>query len=367
MSLKAFSKDKVHKQLPYRWKNKKDRLENRTQERKYYLHPYEELDLEGYDSDDKVLPFKSPLKNWSSLKGITGKNFPIPIQQPQARIPQKEPRKLYSIPIISSGPEHYQIDLMKTLGTNMGELVQYNYLIAIGVNNRYGFAEPVNLQSQEGSSEIRLTVDIQSLQAVMPAMYGLVKNIKELHPTVQQVMLEGDGERSFKYADLEWLQEHTGVTVFIESHDDPYHTRLSIINRFIRTLRDMAYTFIGETLIHLDIMQLLLERYNNAYHKSLSEVIGFDVSPMMLVKNRDLEAYFVRKMIGKQFNSVMRNHIPIGTPVYVYNFTSPLEKRRRDTLEGEWIVTGRKGFSYEVSSVKGQKKVVPRRFLKAAV
>ena len=55
---------------------------------------------------------------------------------------------------------------------------------------------------------------------------------------------------------------------------DPMHSSLGIIDRVIRTLRDMAYN-IKADVITPEIMEELVSQYNNAPHKTLLKLAGY--------------------------------------------------------------------------------------------
>jgi hypothetical protein len=59
---------------------------------------------------------------------------------------------------------------------------------------------------------------------------------------------------------------------------EPNHTSLSIIDRMIRTIRDMAYN-LGADVITTNNWDHVLDEYNHTPHDRLTELAGFDVSP----------------------------------------------------------------------------------------
>jgi hypothetical protein len=58
----------------------------------------------------------------------------------------------------------------------------------------------------------------------------------------------------------------------------PNHTSLSIIDRVIRTIRDLAYNMkVGQ--ITPPIMDKIITLYTNAPHIGLTNIVKFDVTP----------------------------------------------------------------------------------------
>jgi hypothetical protein len=67
------------------------------------------------------------------------------------------------------------------------------------------------------------------------------------------------------------------------------HRKLGIVDRVIRTIRDIAFAQHWETISPAE-MKYITREYNGAPHKTLSELMGFDVSPNMAQANADLQA-----------------------------------------------------------------------------
>ena len=145
---------------------------------------------------------------------------------------------------------------------------------------------------------------------------------------------------------------------------DPLHGSLGIVDRVIRTIRDIAYNMqIG--IITPQIMDNIVKQYNNAPHKGLSKWAGFSVSPKMVNDDPDLETYIVRRICQENYNVMNRPGFKIkaGTNVKVYNEKDSMSKRRSIIQPGSFKVKGFKNGLYEVEgNVNGKNKIqrIPR-------
>jgi hypothetical protein len=137
----------------------------------------------------------------------------------------------------------------------------------------------------------------------------------------------------------------------------PNHTSLSIIDRVIRTIRDMAYQMGVEDIIP-DVMKRIVQFYNTAPHKTLSKIMGFEVSPNMAEQDLDLEIEIIRRFQIK--NEEIRNQhgfvLDIGSKVYVYNPRDTVNKRRTSIKPYVGVVVGFNGVLYQVRTPNGIQK-----------
>ena len=141
-----------------------------------------------------------------------------------------------------------------------------------------------------------------------------------------------------------------------------YADALGIIDRVTRTIRDIAYNMkVG--VILPNVMEKIVEYYNNAPHKGLSKWAGFSVTPQMVMNDKRLEEYIVRKIV--QANHEIMNRLGFqlkeGTEVKVYNEKDSLTKRRSVIQPGKFIVQGFNRGLYRVKNINdGSIQLVPR-------
>ena len=107
--------------------------------------------------------------------------------------------------------------------------------------------------------------------------------------------LTGDGEKAFNSFEANIFYDKKGIDFkpvprqvmgaypdFMKKEQkavktDPLHGSLGIIDRVIRTIRDMAYNMKIGVITQLD-MDDIVKQYNHAPHKGLSKWAGFVVS-----------------------------------------------------------------------------------------
>jgi hypothetical protein len=133
--------------------------------------------------------------------------------------------------------------------------------------------------------------------------------------------LIGDSEPSFMAPEVrDWLRtqgaDFTPVArqksiypdfmTYANSHtrEDPEHRKLGTIDRAIRTIRDIAFRNNIET-ISPDQMKEIVSTYNEDPHKTLSQLMGFDLSPNLAWGNKNLQEELRDKIEDSQ-NKVLR-------------------------------------------------------------
>jgi hypothetical protein len=137
----------------------------------------------------------------------------------------------------------------------------------------------------------------------------------------------------------------------------PNHTSLSIIDRVVRTIRDMAYRMGVEDIVP-DAMKRIVMFYNTAPHKTLSKIMGFEVSPNMAEQDTDLEIEIIRRILMK--NQEVKNQngfvLEAGSKVYVYNPRDTMNKRRSSVKPYVGEVVRFNGILYDVRTPHGIQK-----------
>jgi hypothetical protein len=132
-------------------------------------------------------------------------------------------------------------------------------------------------------------------------------------------------------------------------NSEPNHTSLSIIDRAIRTIRDLAYNMsIG--VITPIVMNHLVELYNNAPHRGLSQIMEFEVSPSMVQNDIELEREICRRTQALNYSIRYSDgfEVPVGTNVYIYNSKDAMSKRRSLLKPFIGTVVGFNGVLYDV-------------------
>jgi hypothetical protein len=123
--------------------------------------------------------------------------------------------------------------------------------------------------------------------------------------------------------------------------NEAQHRKLGIVDRVCRTIRDIAFQKHYEP-IWPDDMKEITREYNAAPHKTLSELLGFDVSPNMAQANTDLQDE-LREKINQKQNKILHSPgflLEAGKRVKVFNWRrdDSGNKRRNQVLPGTWEV-----------------------------
>ena len=251
------------------------------------------------------------------------------------------------------------------------------YLVAINVNTRYGMIELTNITNDDGDvlKEKDNTSDVTEVlrsnaKNTISYLRALEKMIREVSLTNPIKHLNGDGEGAFSSNLAKAFYQERGITFHPAPRmlivnkkkekgykTEPLHGSLALVDRFIRTLRDMTFNA-GYKLTPL-VLKEMVRQYNNAPHSTLSKIIGFDVSPLMVQKDKNKEEYIVMK-INKENIATMLNgdyELNKGMNVKVYNEKNVLGKRRTLARKGEII--GKQGSLYKVKTNLGE-ELIPR-------
>ena len=145
------------------------------------------------------------------------------------------------------------------------------------------------------------------------------------------------------------------------SNKENYHTMLALIDRFSRTFRDMIFNaFRANPLLRhepdaKEVLSGLCAIYNNTPHRTLSEVMGFPVTPVQMCFNPQLQQEFVRRLSGRNYN-IPRDGIPVGSSVYVYQPKTSMNKRRNSVEDDKYKVL-EQGGRYLLENERTGKKV----------
>lgn len=177
-----------------------------------------------------------------------------------------DPREHYYHPIFTPFHGGYQIDLLQQA---KGADPPY-YLVAINVNTKYAYAYPLR-----GKDE-------NSVEA------GLSKFVSDAG---QVVHVSADQESAWAGNKVtKWLEDHGIKSRLIV---DEQHSALGVIDRFIRTLRDMSDKDDKKNISPSE-MEHLLQLYNNSVHSTTK------MSPAEMNKDRNAEKRYIFEKIYEQ-------------------------------------------------------------------
>ena len=243
---------------------------------------------------------------------------------------KKDDIRPYFVKIFSSRPNTWFHDLYDNL---KGNTPRY-WHIFIGTNNRYVVVYPLENKSSKSIYK------------------SLSTFINKYHP----VKLTSDAEPGFLEKDNIKLCTDNNVSMHIIQ--DENHSSLSIIDRFLRTLRDMntptekskhqshdiKYTFLTPKR-----MYKLINIYNNTYHSSIK------CSPKKMFDNPELEKKYIFKCLehqNKQQN--IKNFIlPINSFVRFIIPKNDKSKKRYQITRECYKIEDRKGNLYTLIAKDG--------------
>ena len=142
--------------------------------------------------------------------------------------------------------------------------------------------------------------------------------------------------------------KHEAINVSQEGH-----YRLGILDRAVRTLRDMIYN----TNIDVDNpieIQRLIRIYNETKHSTLSKYLNAPTRPVDVFLNTSLEAQLIQELKSQNYLIMTRPDydIPDGSEVVVKQiYANNLDKHRRSERPGRWIVVDHFGNRYKVKNI----------------
>ena len=325
----------------------------------FYKQPENNIQIEPTQLN-RTIGFKSPNK----VEALRKINQDLqPNTQPKASFPLKKNIKEYQLHQISSRGS-YIIDLMF--------IYHLCYLVAINMNTRYLYVKLTNIELGENNFSKRNKKSSKRYLNALRALIDQGMNVR---------YLSGDGETAFNSAEAQEFYTNHGITFrtvprqvngsypdFMKEEQrlgnktSPSHTSLAIIDRVIRTLRDMAYNMkIG--MITPNVMEELVFQYNNAPHQTLSKYAGNPVSPQMVQNNPELEEFIARKIMQENYNTHNKPGFRIekGTNVKIYNETDKILKRRSIIQPGEHKIVGIENGMYLVKSGKNIQRIPRHR------
>ena len=188
-----------------------------------------------------------------------------------------------------------------------------NYLIFININTRKAYA--YELQGK-------------GAKTVLNALNQFIKdepNVKSLTSDQDAAYLSNDV--------LNFMKQHN---INYHTTEDNNHNVLGIINRFMRTIRDIA----GEDNKNIspDDMQQIIEMYNNSPHKSLN-----NKSPNEITEEDEQE------YINKQTNNNPYDFKP-DDKVRIVKAKEPLAKKRTNLSKDVYIVDSKSGNQFIVKA-----------------
>ena len=302
--------------------------------------------------------------------------------------------------------KHYQLHTIAPRFSYIIDLMfenkEYCYLVAININTRKIWVEKTNFepppiaeeQTEEQFAKLAKASmkNAKSTENIKRALEKILAKMKKENTTIKH--LRGDGKSAFQsklmketFYDIneidfvevqreattkypEFMYKNHMVKSIRNKHDssetqgwktEPKHSSLGLIDRAIRTIRDLAFNMkVG--IITPKIMKIIVWQYNNAPHDTLSKYAGKPVSPNEVDSKPELEAFIVRRIQQDNFNIMTKSNYDIkeGIRVKIYNERNNMMKRRSEIEDGKWSVNRRIGPLFEVIDEHGNTQIKSR-------
>ena len=256
----------------------------------------------------------------------------------------------------------YMMDLMFDGPKNSKDME--SFLVAINVNTRKAFAIDTKIWTGnkfQYKTALALTTALEAIIKLIDTSPGAQFN------NLRSIIM--DGEKGMYSKDVrQWLERHDVKIRRVDIKE--IHTALSLIDRLIRTLRDMNYKENNGPgrIIKPSIMEHLLEKYNKSVHLGLSRLIGFQVSPNDVHQNIDLQMKVMKRLEQKNFLVYTDDRFAFdkGSRVVIWDPPKWNVKRRLRLKPDGYIVNEMKGGYYElINETDGKKVLYPRWGMKA--
>ncbi|KAK8853540.1 hypothetical protein M9Y10_017101 [Tritrichomonas musculus] len=221
--------------------------------------------------------------------------------------------------IYSKIPEAFQMDTFFDDTKSATGIGNPDYLMFININSRKAYAYPM---SGKGAKE------------VLRSLNNFIKD----EPECKSIMSDEDAAYLSNTV-LDYMREHDIIYTTTTDND---LNKLGIINRFMRTIRDMK-----SNEPNTDILDLV-ESYNDMPHRSLNYK-----SPNEITRDDELE--YINKM-ESQCNPYK---FKPGDTVRVVLDKSPLTKHRTNLSKESYIVDSPYGNQFLIRSSDGSVDTVP--------
>ena len=235
--------------------------------------------------------------------------------------------KPYQIKIYSPTLNCWFMDLIDNGANN---LPRY-WHVFIGVNNRYAVVNALNSKDAE---------DVRQ---------SLLNFILQYHP----VKLTSDQEPAFM--EKQNLQMMDDMKVLLQTVPDSNHSTLGIIDRFIRTLRDMNRPTDNDnkqsddkTFRHFNIETMinLVDLYNNTFHNSIG------CTPKEMFDDKELEKEYIFKCMDKNEKQKKIKDFELKDGEHV--------RYRYQVSNESYIIAGKEGNHYILQAKDGSTIIKPR-------
>ncbi len=249
-------------------------------------------------------------------------------------------QRKYMNKLFSNHIHNYQMDLLD----NGNDITPRYWYIFINVNTKYVHVYPLVNKSSD---------------KIIKVLKHFIKDV------INVSSLTGDAERG--WCSDQCIDYLKSSKITLRVIHDKQHTALSVIDRFIRTLRDMnipsdkntKHRYSNNIKYHTFTqkrMNKLIDTYNKTYHREIN------MKPSEMKDNVELEIDYIRKCLNKQTDIEETNGYNLRDDEYVRVLLDKqtFKKHRYRVSREYYKVSGRDGKLYLIMSEDGSVKLFPR-------
>jgi hypothetical protein len=313
------------------------------------------------DEQIRQIILNSHFRNKKKIQHLVRKTYPMTNRQDIDRVLDTiEPKDKYHLKGTDTQTHYYhtiftpymggwQVDLLvqSEYAQDHNHLASY-FFVAVNVNTKYAWVSPIKGKTR-GDFEKVLGLFIKGMKKLIEdnhvsGMTGGKEGVVQ-SPVVKIVADKEGGLEACK----EWLKQTYHVD--LQTVPSERHSTLGVVDRFIRTLRDMNAKQQDKTSDNQRVrdftaamMTRLVDEYNNSFHTST----GLTPREMQLNPDKQKE-YIIKKVYEQNRREKISDYdLEIGSWV---RFMIPrhFTKKRRFQVSPEIVqIVGREGKSYVV-------------------
>ena len=222
------------------------------------------------------------------------------------------------LPIFSINKNEYQFDTVF-----INKLI---YLMLINVNTRKAYAYAMNNKNSK------------SVIDALDKFFSDVKSVKSLVSDEDAAYLSNDVLNYLKSKNVDY-----------RTTEDNNHNVLGVINRFVRTIRDLSFR---EKNITNEKIQKLIKIYNNTPHKGLN-----NKSPNEITESDENE--YIKQKIDETKEIKDKINFKIGDRVRIVNDKNKLTKNRTNLSIESYLIDDISGNQYVIKALDGSVDTYP--------
>ena len=251
------------------------------------------------------------------------------------------------------------------------------FLLLININTRYAYAY------QLGEINIKETINVDNNNNKEYEMtYATTgkKTIRELLKAFEKFLnicpvniLRFDGERAIGSNEFKTYLTKKNIK-FIPAIPG-VHTSLSLIDRLCRTIRDIAFNLNYERIYTQEIMNKILNYYNNSRHETLTQtlfkaypdlkLIYKFISPYIMEhNNNNLETLFVKECIKYNYYIKQKSDYEIdkNDVVKITSDNDKLKKKRTILDKDDYKVINYNGNIFKLQNTRTNENIFRPRY-----